>query len=134
MIAIDDGRVSGLERFRSRDIGRDHEIFNDAVGIKPFAYGDFRDLTLFVQDNAAFGQFELQRIAFFARRGEQFPCTPKVGEVVRRVARIDGSLRILIGDIVMNTHNGSGETLCFHLSALIDVNMAHHRRAIFVFS
>jgi len=64
---IDHRRRFRFKRLRRRNVGRDHEIFHHAVGIKPLTHSDLSDLPLLIEHNPALRQFELKRIARLAR-------------------------------------------------------------------
>ena len=128
--AIDHGRGLVFQCLCRRDIGGDHEILDHPMRVEPFANGDFGNLALIVEHDPPFGQFEFERIALVACGGEHFPACPQVLQPFVRLARIDPCLRVLVSDIRRNPHNGSAELLFEHLTLRIDMQMAHHRRAI----
>ena len=109
MDPVDHRRDLGFERFGGGDIGRDHEIFDHAVRIEPFAQRNLADFAVFAQHHAALGQFEFKRIAVLARRLKRAPCGPQVGQGLIGAAFINPPLGLLIGDNLMNSHDCTGE-------------------------
>ena len=128
--AIDDRGLLRFERLGRGDVRRDHEIFHHPVCVEPFAHGDFGDAALLVQLHPAFGQIEVQRLTRLARLVKQLPRTPEMGQLFVRLARIDGRLRILVGNVSRQPDDCAGEAPVADASFRINAEMAGHRRAI----
>ena len=77
MDAVHDRRLLGLERVRRGDVGGDHIILDQLVRVEPLARSDRGDAALFVEDDLAFGQVELERPALFARGEQGAPAGPQ---------------------------------------------------------
>ena len=57
----------GLQSLRSGHIRQDHKFFNQAMRIQTIAKIYRGHLPVFIQDDFAFGQIQLKRLANFAR-------------------------------------------------------------------
>ena len=128
--AVDHRRGLGLERLGRRDIGSDHEILDHAMRIEPFADGDFLDHARVVEADLPFGQFEIERVTGLPRLEQQLPRAPQVLEVFGRVAGIDRRLRVFIGDVLRQAHDGAREAPVADLAILVDADVTGHRRPV----
>ena len=70
-------RLLRLERLRRRDIGGDHIILDQPVGVEPLARRDRQDAALLVEHHAPFGNIELERLPFVARGEQRPPAIPQ---------------------------------------------------------
>ena len=70
--AVHHRRLLRLERPGRGDIGGDHIILDQPVGVEPLARRDRHDPPLLVEHHPPFGNIELERLALVAR-GEQRP-------------------------------------------------------------
>ena len=73
---VHDRRLLALQRLGRGDIGGDHIILDQPVGVEPLARRDREDAALFVEHHAAFGQVELERLALVAGGEQSAPAGP----------------------------------------------------------
>ena len=66
MDAVDQPLAFGLQRLGRRDIGLDHEFFDELVGVEPVGNDDAVDRAVGLQQDLALGQVELERLACVA--------------------------------------------------------------------
>ena len=155
--AVHDRRLLRLERARRSDVGGDHEILDQPVRIEPLARRDGFDPSLLVEHDLPLGKVELERLALVAR-GEQ--CAPAAPQRLQRgldqsagtgafdlgheadrrrdldpllLRRVDGRLRILIGDVRRDPDLRAGEAPVLERPVLGDGKVARHRRAFLAF-
>ena len=126
-------RLFGLQCFGCCDVGRDHEILDQAVGVEAFADGHTDDAARFVEDNAAFGEVERKRFACVAGLGKQRPCRPEVAEMVGRVAAVEACLRVFIGDVRRHPNDRPREAPVGDAPLCIDFHVTGERRTILPF-
>ena len=119
-----------FQRLGRSDIGGNHEILDHAVSIKPFAHRDLGDPALLIKHDSALGQFQFQRIPAFPCRFQRAPAGPEVPERIVRLARIDASLRILIGNHFCNADDRTREMPAREPAMRINRQVADHGRAI----
>ena len=67
MDAVDQRLSLGLQRLGGRDIGLDHELLDQLVGVEALGHDDPVDRAVRLQQDLALGQVEFERLA--ARRG-----------------------------------------------------------------
>ena len=80
MIAVHDGGALGFQRFGRGDVGGDHIFFDELVGVQALAGSDGEDAALFIQDDAAFGEVEVERLSAGALGPERAPAGPEGDE------------------------------------------------------
>src|SRR3546814_8283269 len=112
---------------------------------RPYAGRETEDAAFLVQHYAPFGQVKLQPFPFAPRFRQQCPAGPqwlqcivdqidsislKPAIAFTRLSRINGCLRLLIRYIGGDPDQGSGEAPRFHLSRLVDSEMASHCRTV----
>ena len=66
MDAVDQPLALGLQRFGRRDIGLDHELFDELVRVEPVGNDDAVDRAVRLEQDLALGQVELERLARIA--------------------------------------------------------------------
>ena len=68
--AIDQRRPLCFERFGRSDIGGDHELLDQTMGIEPGRADDAAHAALVVEQDLPLGQIEVERRALGARQGQ----------------------------------------------------------------
>ena len=61
--AVDQRLALCLQRFGGRDIGLDHELFDELVRVEPVGNDDAVDRAVRLEQDLALGQVEFQRLA-----------------------------------------------------------------------
>jgi hypothetical protein len=127
--AVDQGRALGLQGFSRADIGLDHHLLDEAVGLQRGARGDRDHLALGVDDDLPFGAFDGQRRAGVApllhrRVGgperREDGVQQRLGRVVRLA--VDRGLGLFVGELGRRAHQAAHEAM----RALAPVGAEHH--------
>ena len=80
MDAVEQAQALRLQRLGGGDVGEDHEVLDQPVGVEALAEGDGKHLAVVGEDDAALGEVEVQRLAQVARRVRRCPCGPERGD------------------------------------------------------
>ena len=139
---------------RRGDVGSDHIILDQPVGVEPVARRDRGDPPLLVEHDLAFGQVEFERPALAARGEQRAPARPQrlqrgIDELGRHPAldrrhrtgrrgnfdpvlirRVDRRLRVFIGDVGRDTDFRAGESPRLERPVLADMQMTGQRRPV----
>ena len=78
--AVEEAELLRLERLGGGDVGEDHEVLDQPVGVEALAEGDGEDLALVGEDDAALGEVEVQRLAEVAGLVGGRPGGPERGD------------------------------------------------------
>ena len=106
MDAVDQPLALRLQRLGRRDIGLDHELFDELVRIEPVGHDDAVDRAVRLEQDLALGQVELQRLARVAAALQDLIGRPqrlqhavedRPGGVVG--VAVDRRLRLRIGEL-----------------------------------
>ena len=84
-----------FKHFGRRDVGQDHEFFDQLVRIQPLRHDDAIHGAVGLQQDLAFGNVEIERIAFVARALDD-----RIGVVERFEDRIEQGTRRVVGPSV----------------------------------
>ena len=130
--AVHAHRPLRLERLRGGDVGGDHIVLDQPVGVQALAGDDGGDRAGRVELDAAFGQVEVERRAGIARLGQCPPRAPQRLQRRQMLARagIDRGLRFLIGDVGRAADDGAGEAVAADRALGGDDEMAGQHRAV----
>ena len=139
MGAIDQLLAMLLQGFGRRDIGQDHEFFDQPMRFEPRRNDDAVEGAVFLQQDLALGQIEIERRAQIAGVPQRFMRGVKrsqhrVEQRLRRFIRaaLDRVLRLRIGELGVRAHHHAMETMV-DLPALAGDAHAHgERRPIFI--
>ena len=89
--AIDERLAALLQQFGRRDIGEDHELLDEPMRVEPSGHHHAIDGAIGLQDDLAFRQVEVERLALFARDLER-----GIGPRRAGAAPIPAGLRFLL--------------------------------------
>jgi len=133
--AVHHRRLLRLQRLGGGDVGGDHVILDQPVRIEPLARGDRHDPALLVEDDAAFGQVEVERLARIARLRQRAPAGPERTQHVdhRTGIGVDRRLCLFISEVRRDADAGAGEAPAFKLARFRDVEMADQGGAVLAF-
>ena len=70
--AIDQGLMRFFKRLRRRDIGEDHEFLDQPMRLEPRRHDHAIDGAVGLEQELAFRQVEIERVALFARELQRF--------------------------------------------------------------
>ena len=79
MDAVEQAQALRLQRLGGGDVGEDHEVLDQPVGVEALAEGDGKHLAVVGEDDAALGEVEVQRLAQVARLRAPLPMRPRAG-------------------------------------------------------
>ncbi len=129
MNAIDERRLFLLQSFGRRDIGEDHELLDEFHGFEPLAIGNGLYLAVLTEDDFAFRQVEVERVARLALDGERLIAGPQCGKGrARRRAHlmvglsVERLLRARVGQARRGPHRAAQE----FVAAFLAVAVEHH--------
>ena len=108
--AVEQAQALFLERLGGCDVGEDHELLDDAVGVEALAEGDGQDAALVGEHDPALGEVEVQRLAAVARAAGGAPGGPERGDD-GVVAGIGAGLGLGVGEGRLRAHQGAGEAV-----------------------
>ena len=100
-----------LQRLRSGDIRRDHELLDDPMRRQPLAHAHCHRVPAGVENHLALGEVELQRAAPLPRPFQRAECAFQMGKVRRRVRPVQRILKRAVGEPRGRPHPGAPEAM-----------------------
>ena len=139
--AVDQRLLLRLQRLGGGDVGLDHELLDQLVGVEALGHDDAVDRAVRLQQDLALGQVELERLAVVAAALQdrvggpqrlQHRVEDRPGLVVRRA--VDRRLRLRVGELGRRAHHDAVEGVA-HLAAVGGEDHAHgERRPVLAFA
>ena len=131
---VEQAQALFLQGLGGGDVGEDHEVLDQAMGVEPFAEGDGQHLAFVRQHDPPFRQVEVQRLALVPGTVGGAPSRPERADdgleqrLGVRVGRAVGrGLRLGVAEGRLRAHQPAGEAV----AALVAVGVEHdsHREA-----
>ena len=137
MGAIDQRRLPGFQRLGRRDIGEDHEFFDQPMRVEPLGPAHALQSPLLVENQLALGQIEIERIALAALALQRLVGRPerlqdgleqRLGRLVGMA--VDRALRLLVGELGGRAHQDAVEAVALLAPVGADDHAHRERGAV----